>query len=193
MIRKTRSGKLSIRPTREDDLEALSAALEPGIGAVQIRHRLEESLHGHREMLVAELEGQAVGTVSMGGRSFQRPGSLRLFALDVGTAFRRQGIDTALVEAAVAAGRALGEVNLEVAVDNEDAIRLYERLGFRRHGDPVVDCWQQWRDDGSSQLIEVPSWVMIKTWSDMMLREPVSCDSLSVWRALKECSSIAAS
>ena len=81
MIRKTRSEQLRIRPAREGDLGALNVALAPDIDAAQVRHRLEESLHGHREMLVAELDGQAVGTVSMGGSSFQRPGSLRLFAL----------------------------------------------------------------------------------------------------------------
>ena len=114
-------------------------------------------------MLVAELDGQVVGTVSMGGHGFQRPGSLRLFALDVGAAFRRRGVGTALVKAveAMASGRALDEVNLEVAVCNRDVIRLYERLGYRRHGDPVSDRWERRLDDGSSQLVDVPSWVMI--------------------------------
>ena len=114
-------------------------------------------------MLVAELDGQVVGTVSMGGHGFQRPGSLRLFALDVGAAFRRRGVGTALVKAveAMASGRALDEVNLEVAIGDRDAIRLYERLGYRRHGDPVSDRWERRLDDGSSQLVDVPSWVMI--------------------------------
>ena len=92
-------------------------------------------------MLVAELDGRVVGTVSMGGHGFQRQGSLRLFALDVGAAFRRRGVGTALVKAveAIASGRDLDEVNLEVAIGDRDAIRLYERLGYRRHGDPVSD------------------------------------------------------
>ena len=115
-------------------------------------------------MLVAELDGRVVGTVSMGGHGFQRPGSLRLFALDVGPDFRRGGVGTALVRAveAIASGRGLDEVNLEVAIDNEDAIRLYERLGYRRHGEPVMDRWEKRLDDGSSLLVEVPSWVMVK-------------------------------
>ena len=114
-------------------------------------------------MLVAELDGQVVGTVSMGGHGFQRPGSLRLFALDVGAAFRRRGVGTALVKAveAIASGRDLDEVNLEVAICSRDAIRLYERLGYRRHGDPVSDRWERRLDDGSSQMVDVPSWVMI--------------------------------
>ena len=99
----------------------------------------------------------------MGGHGFQRPGSLRLFALDVGAAIRRRGVGTALVKAveAIASRRALDEVNLEVAIGNRDAIRLYERLGYRRHGDPVSDRWERRLDDGSSQMVDVPSWVMI--------------------------------
>ena len=151
----TSSGELWIRLARKNDLAALTAALEPEISATQVNRRLEESRLGYREMLVAELNGQAVGTVSVGGVGFQRPGSLSLFALDVGEVYRNRGIGTALVKAveAVAADRGLDKVNLEVAIDNENAIRLYERLGFRRLGDPVMDHCQQ---------TEAPSWVMVK-------------------------------
>lgn len=142
---------LWIRAASKCDIAALIAALEPGIGAAQVSRRLEESRLGYREMLVAELNGQAVGTVSVGGRGFQIPGSLRLFALDVGEAYRNRGVATALVKAVetMAADRGLDKVNLEVAIDNENAIRLYERLGFRRHRNPVMDG-------------EAPSWVMVK-------------------------------
>ena len=115
-------------------------------------------------MLVAELEGRAVGTVSIGGRRFQRPGSLRLFALDVGAAFRGQGIGTALVGSVETrvAEQALNQVNLEAAVENEDAIRLYEWLEYRRVGEPVMDSWERLHDDGSSELVEMPSLVMVR-------------------------------
>ena len=163
MASETNSARLSVRPAVDGDLGPLTAALGPDVPAAQVTRRLEESRLGYRDMLVAELDGQVVGTVSMGGHGFQRPGSLRLFALDVGAAFRRRGVGTALVKAveAIASGRALDEVNLEVAIDNKDAIRLYERLGYRRHGDPVSDRWERRLDDGSSQMVDVPSWVMI--------------------------------
>ena len=159
----TNSARLSVRPAGDGDLGPLTAALGPDVPAAQVTRRLEESRLGYRDMLVAELDGQVVGTVSMGGHGFQRPGSLRLFALDVGAAFRRRGVGTALVKAveAIASGRDLDEVNLEVAIGDRDAIRLYERLGYRRHGDPVSDRWERRLDDGSSQLVNVPSWVMI--------------------------------
>ena len=153
MASETNSARLSVRPAGDSDLGPLTAALGPDVPAAQVTRRLEESRLGYRDMLVAELDGQVVGTVSMGGHGFQRPRSLRLFALDVGAAFRRRGAGTALVKAveAIASGRDLDEVNLEVAIDNRDAIRLYERLGYRRHGGPVMDRWERRLDDGSSQ------------------------------------------
>ena len=155
------------RPAADGDLGALASALEPEVPAAQVARRLEEGRLGYREMLVAELDGQVVGTVSMGGRGFQRPGSLRLFALDVGATFRRRGVGTALLHAveAIASRRGLDEVNLEVAVENVDAVRLYERLGYRRSVEPVMDRWEEQLDDGSSRVVDVPSWVMVKRLS----------------------------
>ena len=115
-------------------------------------------------MLVAVKEGRAVGSVSIGGGRFQRKNSLRLFALDVGPEFRRNGIGTALINAveAIAHDRGLDQVNLEVETNNKDAIRLYRRLGYRICGNPVMDRWTLLQDDGSSKTIEVPVFVMVK-------------------------------
>ena len=81
-----------------------------------MKQRFEESQRGYRTMLVAELDGSLVGTVSLGGSRFQRLGSQRMFALDVGTESRGRGIGTALVREveAVAVEMGLNEVNLEV-------------------------------------------------------------------------------
>ena len=115
-------------------------------------------------MLVAVQDGCAVGTISIGGGQFRRVGALRLFALNVGPAFRRQGVGTALVKAveAIAAERGLAEVNLEVTIDNEDSIRLYRKLGYRICGDTVTGRWERKLDDGSSETIEAPLSVMVK-------------------------------
>ena len=90
---------LEIRIATDGDLESLAEAHGPGISAAQIKRRLKESKQGFRTMLVAVKGGQAIGSVSIGGGSFQREGSLRLFALDVGPAFQRRGVGTALVRA----------------------------------------------------------------------------------------------
>ena len=115
-------------------------------------------------MLVASLAGQVVGTVSTTGHRFQRPDSLRLFALDVGPAFRGQGIGTALVQAVEERARRAGlkGVNLEVSVKNTNAMHLYERLGYRTVGNPVMDRWVRLADGGGCEQVEVLSRVMIK-------------------------------
>ena len=89
MASETNSARLSVRPAVDGDLGPLAAALGPDVPAAQVTRRLEESRLGYRDMLVAELDGRVVGTVSMGGHGFQRPGSLRLFALDVPWRCRR--------------------------------------------------------------------------------------------------------
>ncbi len=155
---------VEIRIASESDLESLAEAHAPSISAAQIKRRLAESSKGFRTMLVAINDGRAVGSVSIGGGSFQRQGSLRLFALDVGAAYQRNGLGTALINAveAIAAERGLGEVNLEVEIDNEGAIRLYRRLGYKVCGDIVMDRWTRLGDDGTCESIEMPVFVMVK-------------------------------
>jgi ribosomal-protein-alanine N-acetyltransferase len=63
-------------------------------------------------------------------------GEMEVLTLGVTPDARRRGVARALLAAALPEARALGasEVFLEVAVDNDPAIALYERLGFRRAG-----------------------------------------------------------
>ena len=156
--------EIEIRNATDRDLGPLIDALGPQVDTAQIRRRLHESASGYRVMLVAVTKGLVVGTVSIGGSRFHRERSLRLFALDVGPAFRRKGIGTKLVKAieTMAESRDLDEVNLEVAIDNKTAIRFYCRLGFKIRGDTFVNRWQRELDDGSSETIEEVSFVMIK-------------------------------
>ena len=155
---------LQILIATEHDLESLTAALGPELSAAHIAQRFEESRAGFRTMLVAVRGGSAMATISIGGGRFQREGSLRLFALNVGRAFRRKGVGTALVKAveAIAEESGMAEVNLEVTIDNQEAISLYRKLGYRVCGDPVIGHWQNLRDDGTSETIEAPLFVMVK-------------------------------
>ena len=56
----------------------------------------------------------------------------------------------------------MSQVNLEVSVENQSAVRLYERLGFQRLSEQVTDRWEQLRDDGSTMTVEEQSWIMVK-------------------------------
>ena len=112
-------------------MDALAEVLGPEVSRAQLGRRYDESLLGYREMSVAEFDGQIVGTVSTGGWSFERDGSLRMFALDMGKRFRNRGVGTALIRTVESKtiGLKVNEIYLEVSVDNVDAIRLYARLG----------------------------------------------------------------
>jgi ribosomal-protein-alanine N-acetyltransferase len=61
---------------------------------------------------------------------------VEVLTIGVTPAARRRGVAQALLTAAlgVARQRQVAEAFLEVAVDNDDAIALYERLGFRQAG-----------------------------------------------------------
>ena len=159
-----KGANIMIRAVELRDVDALVDALVSEVSRAQIRRRYDESLLGYREMLIAEVDGQVAGTVSTGGWGFQRTGSLRMFALDVGRAFRDRGVGTALIGAveSVAIGLKLREVNLEVSVDNVDAIRLYERLGYRRLMEPVTDSWDELDEHGNGRTVEGSSWIMVK-------------------------------
>jgi ribosomal-protein-alanine N-acetyltransferase len=63
-------------------------------------------------------------------------GEMEVLTLGVTPASRRRGVARALLAASLPVARDLGaeRVFLEVAVDNDGAIALYERLGFARAG-----------------------------------------------------------
>ena len=155
---------MEIRPVELTDVNPLADVLGPEVSRAQIRRRYDETLLGYRQMLVAELGEHVVGTVSTGGWGFQRSNSLRMFALDVGKAFRNRGVGTALIYAVEASAISLHlkEVNLEVSVDNVNAIRLYERLGYQRLPEPMTDSWDELDEDGNRRTVEVLSWIMLK-------------------------------
>ena len=155
---------ISVRPAQASDVPKLTCALALDVGAEQIANRFQEVTDGCREMFVAELNGEAAGTVSTTEYSFQIPDSLRMFALDVGPSFRNRGVGTALIRAIekMAFERGMKRVNLEVALDNGGAIRLYERLGYYRLDAPFTNQWTKLTDGGVQELVEERSWVMVK-------------------------------
>ena len=134
----------------EADVDSLASGL--GWPRAGLERRYCEQVEGKREVLVAQLDGRAVGTVSLNEHA-DLPRTLHLFALDVASAYRDGGIGTALIRAVEreAAGRGLAGVWLDVAIDNPDAMRLYERLGYRREGPIVVNRWSYVDENGTQQ------------------------------------------
>jgi len=151
---------LTIRPLLESEIPALAAAIVE-MSAAQFENRWREQESGWRELLVAEIDGALVGTVSI--RESAAAGTMHLFALEVAPAWRRRGIGTAIVRRVLAEARQrqLRSVYLEVRVDNP-ARRMYHRLGFRRVGKPFLNAWWRFDDDGSQRRVEELSFRMVR-------------------------------
>ena len=138
---------------RPVDVEALAAALGWPTGG--IRARWEDAERGRREILVAEWEGKVAGSVSINVQQ-DIPEHLHLFALDVSPSLQRRGIGRALIVAVEdeAARRGLRGVWLDVGVENSDARRLYERLGYETDGETVTLHYSLPNADGTWRDID---------------------------------------
>jgi ribosomal protein S18 acetylase RimI-like enzyme len=134
----------------------------PEITDAQLTNRWREQSLGYRELLVAERDGELVGTVSI-CESFRPPNSLHLFALEVSAARRSQGIGAEIVNWVVdeARRRGMSRVFLEVRTDNP-ARRLYHRLGFRRVGAAFTNSWWFFNRDGTQRRVDELSYRMVK-------------------------------
>lgn len=89
--------------------------------------------HDSRHYVVAEVAGTVVGYA---GLCAYKSGEAYVQTIGVAADRRREGIGTALLTDLLddAHGRGCRHVDLEVRDGNDDAIRLYERHGFRRIG-----------------------------------------------------------
>lgn len=146
---------------REAEIAIVADSIKE-MSQAQIANRWREQLLGYREVLVAELDGAIVGTVSMGVVGGSEP-TMHLFALEVAPEQRNRGIGSSIIDHVIseAQQRDCRSVYLEVRVDNP-ARRLYHRLGFRRVGPSFVNAWYQFNQDGTRTRIEEPSIRMVK-------------------------------
>lgn len=139
-----------IRAMTHADVAPLAEAL--GWPSYGIDRRWQETVAGYRQMFVAEYEGRSVGCVSVNERE-ERPRMLHLFALDVAPDVRGRGVGSQLIARVEdeARTRRLDGVYLECAVENENARRLYERLGYAQDGVPFLNSWNRYDARGNFQ------------------------------------------
>ena len=86
--------------------------------------------------LLAEVDGQIVGTCGCHGGSRKADGHVARLGIAVHRDYRGQGIGSQLMQAALdwAQSTLVRRVELSVFARNQDAIRLYERFGFTIEG-----------------------------------------------------------
>jgi ribosomal protein S18 acetylase RimI-like enzyme len=149
---------VEVRPLRRAELARLTSEL-PGLPfAPENKHetRLRAQELGHDAYLVAWVETRPVGHVVV--RLAPHAKSARLEDLFVAQDVRRQGVATALLEAAetkaVVAGASV--VGFSVALSNAAASRLYERAGYAPVGAPFVSGYTYWDEAGRAYRDEEP-------------------------------------
>jgi ribosomal protein S18 acetylase RimI-like enzyme len=151
-------GRIHIRVAVDTDLDLLSKSLSPEVPRAQMANRFAEQRTGLRILLVLEYGSELVGTVSLGSFDPQADNdgvTRRLFALDVGVAYRRLGLATRLVQEVERLVALDGHtmIQLDVAVDNTAAIALYEKLGYEPIGEPRKLQWSQQVDGHPTEMI----------------------------------------
>jgi ribosomal protein S18 acetylase RimI-like enzyme len=111
----------------------------------QAQHR-HYTAHYHGALFyVIEREGRPIGRLYLHWRSDE----LRIVDIALLPEARGAGIGRALLEALMAQAAATGKgVSIHVEQMNQ-AMRLYERLGFRRIGEHGIYHLMQWRPDAA--------------------------------------------
>jgi predicted N-acetyltransferase YhbS len=153
---------LVIRPAARTDYPALVAAFDQ---PQYFADRIGRARHNLGVLLVAWIGETPVGSVYLWCETLEEPelraafpGAPLLNHLEVAPDRRNQGIGTALVRACEAAARDRGNeiLLLGVGVDNPDARRLYERLGFLdwQRG-PIIARWSEPDGAGGTRQAEL--------------------------------------
>ncbi len=127
---------ITIRPSQLNDIDDLVALENASFDTDKLsrrsfRHWITTE---HRSLLVAELSGKVVGYILI----IYHPGTrlARIYSLAVAQEHRGAGIARKLIMAGEQAAHDDGRLylRLEVSVDNDPAIKLYENLGYQKFG-----------------------------------------------------------
>lgn len=88
------------------------------------------------EMVVVEQDGQVVASYHLFNKEYRQADTVYLATLVIHPSFKRKGAAIAVLQHIVATARAAGKnrLELEVSVNNPNAIALYEKMGFEIEG-----------------------------------------------------------
>ena len=163
------TANVEVRSGSDADLDALVAAMWQ---RDHFTDRLACQQDRRGVLLVAWLDGRPVGNGSLSWLPADHP-EIRRHLLDVPELGHLevigplwgQGIGTALIRAAAATARQFGHdrLILAVGVDNPNARRLYERLGYVDwdHG-TIVGTWVERDHDGPPVTLSETCHVLVK-------------------------------
>lgn len=195
----------SIRAAHLDDLPQLLQIEEQCFDADRLSKRLFKRWlqHADRVFLVWEQEGKIIAYVLI--TLIRGTRLARLFSLAVAPGWRQQGIASALLTSSEKQARDDGKLflRLEVSLDNQTAIRLFDKFGYRPFGlfkDYYVNhqdalrmekCIHRFEPSGTSRVIP---WLaqttpftcgpvgLMMAMSAYGVYTPTSVDEIEIWR-----------
>jgi len=159
---------ITIRPLEKADLSKLE-----WFGAYLhfrnlFQHSYEEREDGRREMLVADCNGFPIGRlfILFTSRNHMVADGWRrayLYSFAVMEMFRGSGIGSRLIESAeeILIARKFSYATIAVAKNNADALRLYERSGYKIFDEENSD-WEYLDHQGVRRRVREPCWLMEK-------------------------------
>ena len=159
---------VTIRIGCEADLPALEWDGEYRHFRQVYRRAMDEARRGQRALLVAEVEGLVVGQLFVQFRGTDTSGERGgrygyLHAFRVRPPYRNRGIGTRLVAQAetILRRRGCGKALLAVALANQPALALYQRLGYAVTGRDRGE-WAYLDHQGRVCHVHEPSYVLEK-------------------------------
>jgi len=127
------AGDVKIRPGDIGDLDSLLALEVRGFDSdrFDLNHLRYLILKAKSTILVAEIDGEIVGSAIMIWRDKARSG--RLYSIVIDPSIQKRGIGGKLMEACESETFRHGRdsVTLEVRADNKNAISFYQKLGYK--------------------------------------------------------------
>lgn len=140
---------ISVRPAGPEDLTALESIERRVFGSNRLSRRsLRYHIASQTTQLLVLVVGETVGGYSL--VAFRKNSTrARLYTLALDPGLHGRGFGRALLGAAERAAKARGAttVRLEVRIDNQHAIELYDKAGYRR-----FDVIPNYYEDGYTAL-----------------------------------------
>ena len=167
-----KQSSITIRSINESDLPILEREVRASYGRPH-RVELEDQQNDLLTFYVAWIGEKPVGT-SFTTWTGPRDNGVRqiyprcpeIYRLGVNSDLRSHGVGTQLIQACEdeARTRRFEQIGLGVALTNERAYRLYERLGYAPSSiSEYMDVWQYQASDGSIQTVRDPLQFLIKS------------------------------
>jgi ribosomal protein S18 acetylase RimI-like enzyme len=160
--------KVYIRHARESDLPALEWNGEFRRYRKIYQRAMQEANHGQRILFVAEVGTEVIGQIFIQlGFDHSKVDDIHstgyFQSFRIKPAYRNRGVGTQLIRRAekTLRDRGYSQAVIAVAQENQDALRLYKRLGYSIF-DEDPGLWSYVDDEGQVKSVSEPAFLLQK-------------------------------